>query len=312
MFVIQSSAQTTLINPAGDGGFESGNTFAANNWNDVQAGGGAANKWYVGTAAVNSGSRAVYISNNGGTGNVYNVNQDRVQHFYRDITFPAGQPYITLSFNWLGVGESCCDYMEVFLVPTTTTPAAATELTSGQIGVTYHSQSTWQTATISLPCTGIAGTTQRLVFSFACDGSFGSQPPNAVDNISLVSSATAPSCPTLMGTGFSTIASLPFSSGASTTCGSVNNVNSTNAVTCGSSFYMSSEDQVWSFIPTVSGAVNVALSSSTFNAGLYVYSGCPSNAACNGGTCVASGSGFNPTLSICVTAGTTYYVVLDG
>lgn len=310
--VFRGSAQTTLINPAGDGGFETGTTFAANNWTDVQAGGGAANKWYVGTAAVNSGSRAAYISNNGGTGNVYNVNQARTQHFYRNVTFPVGQPYITLSFNWLGVAESCCDYMEVFLVPTTTTPVAGTELTAGQIGSTYNGQATWQTVTISLPCTGIAGTTQRLVFSFNCDGSIGTQPPHAVDNISLVSSATAPSCSSLLGTGYSAIASLPFVSGAGTTCGSVDNLNASNAVTCGSSFYMGSEDRVWAFTPSASGAVTVALSSTTFSAGLYMYSGCPSNAGCNGGTCEASNSGFDPTLSVCVTAGTTYYVVLDG
>lgn len=304
------NAQTTLINPAGDGGFENGNTFAANNWQEAQNGGGTANKWFVGTAVANSGTRSAYISNNGGTNNQYNNGQARTQHFYRDITFPAGQPYITLSFNWRGVGESCCDYMKVFLVPTTTTPAAGTELTTGQLGTTYNSQSTWQSATISLPCSGIAGTTQRLVFSFNCDASIGTNPPSAVDNISLVSSATAPSCASLMGTGFTTVASLPYSSGAGTTCGSVDNVTPSNSITCGNSFYMGSEEQVWAFTPTASGLVNIGLNSSTFDAGMFLYDGCPN--ICSGGTCVASTSGSDATLSVCVTSGTTYYLVLDG
>ncbi|MCU0433374.1 MAG: T9SS type A sorting domain-containing protein [Bacteroidia bacterium] len=306
----EAAAQTTLINPAGDGGFESGNTLAANNWLDAQNGGGAANKWFVGTAVVNSGTRSAYISNNGGTNHQYNNGQSRTQHFYRDVVFPAGQPYITLSFSWMGVGESCCDYMEVFLVPTTTTPSAGTELTTGQLGSTYNMQSTWQNVSFSLPCSGIAGTTQRLVFSFNCDGSLGSQPPSAVDNISLVSSATGPACSSLMGTGFTTIASLPYSSGAGTTCGAVNDISSTTAVACGSSFYMGSEDRVWAFTPSSSGLVNIALNASTFSAGLYLYAGCPG--ICSGGTCVASDDGSNVGVSACVTAGTTYYVVVDG
>lgn len=304
--------QTTLINPSGDGGFETGATFAANNWTEAQNGNATANKWYVGTATTNSGTRSAYISNNGGTGNVYNVNQARVQHFYRSVTFPVGQPFITLSFNWKGVAESCCDYMQVFLVPTTTTPAAGTGLTSGQLGSNYNNQSGWQTVSLTLPCSGLAGTTQRLVFSFTCDASIGTQPPLAVDNISLVSAVSAPSCSSLMGSGFTTVATLPYSAGAGTTCGAVNNLTSANTITCGDASYLDGEDRVWEFTPASSGAVLINLTTAATNSGLFLFDGCPSSTGCSAGTCIGATSSSDLSLTACVTSGTTYYLVLDG
>ena len=44
-----SNAQTTLINPLGDGGFNNGNTFAANGWTVANQGVNPS-KWVVGTA----------------------------------------------------------------------------------------------------------------------------------------------------------------------------------------------------------------------------------------------------------------------
>ena len=49
-FAIGLNAQTTLINPATDGGFNSGTTFAANGWTVANEGTGAI-KWAIGTAA---------------------------------------------------------------------------------------------------------------------------------------------------------------------------------------------------------------------------------------------------------------------
>lgn len=55
-------SQTTLINPATDGGFNSGNTFAANGWTVANEGAGPI-KWAVGTAA--SGTNAVGATTSG-------------------------------------------------------------------------------------------------------------------------------------------------------------------------------------------------------------------------------------------------------
>jgi hypothetical protein len=251
-------AQTTLINPATGGGFEAGATFAANGWTVVNNGGGAANKWQVGTAAFFAGTNGAYISNNGGTTNTYSNTDARVQHFYQDIVFPAGEPYITLSFRWKGVMESCCDYMRVHLVPTSTTPTAGTLIGTGQISPLLNSQSTWQTATYTLPCSA-AGTTQRLVFTFRCDGSLGSNPVIATDNISLVSTSVPPTCASLLGTGVVNIASLPYTIASQTTCGQINDLTSTNSVVCGSTNYYTGEDVVYSFTPTTSGQITISI-----------------------------------------------------
>lgn len=306
-------SQTTLVNPAGDGGFETGATFAANGWTEVQIGGGAANKWYVGTVIPNAGARSAYISNNGGTNNAYTITQARVQHFYRDITFPAGQPYVTLSFNWKGIGENGYDYMQVHLVPTSTTPVAGTLLGTGLVGGPYVGQAAWQTVTLSLPC-NLAGTTQRLVFSWRCDASVGTQPPHAVDNISVVSSATGPACSTLLGTGVVNVAALPYASGAGTTCGSVNDLTAANTVVCGSTAYYGGEDRVYVFTPSASGSITCSVTSAGSYMGMTLFQGCPVSGVCSGaGTCIASAQSAAGSQSFCanVTAGLTYYLILD-
>ncbi|SEQ03010.1 Ig-like domain-containing protein [Flavobacterium urocaniciphilum] len=57
-------SQTTLINPATDGGFNLGNTFAANGWTVANEGTGPI-KWYLGTAA--SGTTSVGDTTSGST-----------------------------------------------------------------------------------------------------------------------------------------------------------------------------------------------------------------------------------------------------
>lgn len=308
---LSSNAQTTIINPAGDGGFETGATFAANNWQEAQIGGGAANKWYVGSAVMMTGARCAYISNNNGTSNAYTNTQARIQHIYRDVTIPAGQPFVTLQFNWKGIGESGYDYMTVHLVSTATTPVAGTALATGQIGGPYVNINTWQTATISLPC-NLAGTTQRLVFTWRNDGIIGTDPPIALDNVSLVSSASGPSCAALLGTGVTNIAALPYASGAGTTCGNVDNITTTTTPICGSSWYYGGEDNVWIFTPTSSGLITISLTSTGSYTGLMLYQGCP--VGCSAApVCVANNQDWTGSKSMCVnvTAGLTYYLVLD-
>jgi len=296
-------SQTILVNATTNGGFESGTTFAANGWTVVN--GSQTNKWFVGSTGVPfAGTRCAYISNNG-TGSTYNyINATSVVHFYRDITFPAGETNIQLSFRWKGQGESCCDYLKVFLVPTSTTPVAGTQLTSGQIGGNLNMQGAYQLANFILPCSA-AGTTMRLVFSWRNNGYIGTQPPGAIDNIQ-VTSALPSGCP--LGTGVTNIASLPYSSGSGTTCGQVNDFTSTNTTACGSTSYLGGEDRVWVFTPTASGDITITLTSSGSYTGLMLYQGCP-----NCGTCIAyaQSSTGNKTMCAYVIAGQTYYLILD-
>lgn len=187
IFLNKTSAQTVLISPTGDGGFETGATFGTNNWTVVN--GTQANKWFVGSVPTGfTGTRCAYISNNGtGTTHNYATGSSSVTHIYRDVVFPPGQTCINLTFSWKNDGEWGYDYLAVYLVNTGTTPVAGTELVTGQLGIDYDSQTAWQTVALSIPAAN-AGTTKRLVFSWANDNLFGFQPPAAIDNISLVAS----------------------------------------------------------------------------------------------------------------------------
>jgi hypothetical protein len=123
-------------------------------------------------------------------------------------------------------------------------------------------------------------------------------------------------CGSLLGSGVTNIASLPYSSGAGTTAGAVNDLTSSNVVSCGSSLYLGGEDRVWVFTPTTSGNVTISLSSTGSYTGLILYEGCPLSAGVCGappGTCIGSSTGFegSRTLNVCLVAGTTYYLILD-
>src|SRR6185295_17257876 len=178
------------------------------------------------------------------------------------------------------------DYLQVFLVTTGTTPVAGTQLFTGQVGANYGLQTTWQTATIALPCTS-AGTTKRLVFSWVNDAVIGTNPAAAIDNISLVSNATAGSCASLLGTGVTNVASLPYNSGAGTTCGAGDDLTMSNISVCGDPYYTTSEDKVWVFTPAASGMINITLSSPLgYDTGLMLYSGCPVTTCSGSATCV--------------------------
>ncbi len=147
------------------------------------------NKWAYGSATGNTGN-SVYISNTNGTTNAYNVSSTSVVHAYRDIAIPTGTTIAAFSFDWKAVGESSFDYLRVWLVPATFTPVAGTQITAGtgriQIGTNYNQQATWQTVlNPALNISSFAGQTMRLVFEWRNDGSAGTQPPAAIDNIIL-------------------------------------------------------------------------------------------------------------------------------
>jgi hypothetical protein len=119
------------------------------------------------------------------------------------------------------------------------------------------------------------------------------------------------SCPNNLGGGVTTVASLPYTSGSGTTCGKGNDLTANNMISCGSNLYLGGEDAVWIFTPTITGSVTINLTSTGTWNGLMLYQGCPLLG--QGGTCVtvAQSSAGNQTLTACVTANQTYYLVLD-
>lgn len=202
-----AQGQTTLISPTGDGGFENGATFISNGWTVANS---ANNPWIVGTAITTSPfiGKSAYISDNG-IANTYTTANNSSNFFYRDVTVPAGETKIILTFNWSCQGESSYDNWQVFYAPTTVTPVASatfpgfgtTNVPAGIAGATFvgFGQTTAgiQTATLSLPAS-LSGTTFRLIFSWKND-SFGTQPPAGIDNISLVSSLPGNAIATAIG-----------------------------------------------------------------------------------------------------------------
>ena len=227
--------QTTIINPTTVGGFETGTTFATNGW--TSAGGtNNQNRWFDGTSATAgfTGTRCAYITNvNGGTTHTYTLGTARASHFYRNITIPAGETQIALTFNWIGQGESSSDRLAVWIVPTTVTPVYGTGLTTSgaaptgnvKISGDLSNQATWTSANLSLPAS-YAGTTVRLVFEWINDASLGTQPPAAVDNISLTSSVPTAHCT------YSTTSSSYWISNFTTT-GGFTNINNNSTYSAG-------------------------------------------------------------------------------
>jgi hypothetical protein len=100
-----------LLNPTGEGGFETGATFSLNNWTEVN---GVNNMWSVGTAAgVQAGTNAALIGN----ANVATANSS-LNHFYKDFVLPAGLTNINLSFYLkMAIIDDGYDYLDDINLP---------------------------------------------------------------------------------------------------------------------------------------------------------------------------------------------------
>ena len=156
------------------------------------------NTWVIDTAAHNgTGSRALYISNDGGVSNTYIFGTQTYAYAYRAFNFTEAGQY-DLTYDWRAMGEggtySTYDFIRVFLAPATleigTTGISglgATSLPTGCIaadgGNALLGQSDWQamSTTVDVPTAGM----WQLVFYWRNDFSDGSNPAAAIDNISL-------------------------------------------------------------------------------------------------------------------------------
>jgi hypothetical protein len=201
MFTANSFA-TILIDPAGDGGFSNGSTFGENGWT-VANYGSSVNQWVLGTAISTSpfSGNSAYISIDGGITNTYNTGSSNSIYFYRDVTIPAGENVLTMTFNWGGFGESVWDMIQVWTAPTTVVPTGEAHPGSGLNNVppsltgatwqgSFNLSSSIQSATLYF--FGTPGTTIRIIFAWKSDTSVGTMPAGSVDNISLSSGNTLP------------------------------------------------------------------------------------------------------------------------
>ena len=162
------------------------------------ANGSLTNQWCWGNATNNGGQKAMYISNDNGTSNAYTVNSAAVVYASKLFTFDQGS--YTFVFDWKAMGESGntpYDYLRVVLVPgdveftaSTSTPSVPSggfynNLPTGWIaldgGHQLNQSSSWQTQTAEIAVSG----TYTMVFVWRDDTSTGTQPPAAIDNISI-------------------------------------------------------------------------------------------------------------------------------
>ncbi len=180
---------------------------ASENGNWVFENEGQTNQWHIGTAANNGGANGLYISDNNGVSYNYNTSNESYVYAYRQINF-ADAGHYDISFDWKARGESgCYDAMYAALVPQGTTCPPASNIISynntlptGYINVADVSQSysstgeflwtynesDWITSTKNIEITESGDYT--LVFYWKNDGSGGTNPPAAVDNISIARS----------------------------------------------------------------------------------------------------------------------------
>ncbi len=189
------SATTTMVPDTlpYSSGFEAGQDVS---WMLVN--GGETNKWAFGSAVNNGGSNALYISNDNGVSNSYSITSASNVYAIKLFSFDAGD--YAISYDWMANGESCCDYMRVFLAPGTVDPEAgnaggigSTVTPSGWIaldgGNKLNQSSTWQnhSEVISVSTAG----NYILVFFWHNDQSVGTNPPASIDNVQVA----ALSCP---------------------------------------------------------------------------------------------------------------------
>ena len=168
------------------------------------------NCWSIGSAvhATGDDSLAMYVSNDGGAS--HNYLRTQTTHIYAYRTLQMTHTSYHISYDWIAKGEGIYDFMRVFLVPssvtftpgcnpsgTTTTNSYATEIPQGWIaldgGSRRNNVTSWQTfeTDFDIPVSG----NYYLLFYWLNDASGGTQPPAAVDNISI----TLRGCPVAEG-----------------------------------------------------------------------------------------------------------------
>lgn len=171
---------------------------------------GGPNRWHIGTAAADSGSRSLYISNDGGATNAYTNTAVTCAWAYRDVTLSGG--IYRMSYRWRSNGEQAYDYLRVALVPDTVQPdttmitdyqsarnfaenlpegwiCLSTQYTTASIGGGCYTVMTSTTTsspfqTFERVFTADSGN-WRLVCIWVNDPTMGNNPPAAVDNIML-------------------------------------------------------------------------------------------------------------------------------
>jgi len=149
--------------------------------------GSQANKWFYGTAVSNSATHSLYITNDNGASNAYTTTATSTVHAYRDISIPAGTTQISVTYDWRNDGETNNDRVRLLSTPLTYTPVAGTQVPVSTNNINHSGnlsgRGTWTNRAEVIDVTAYAGTTRRFIFEWVNNGSLGSNPPAAIDNL---------------------------------------------------------------------------------------------------------------------------------
>ena len=162
-----------------------------NGWDFVN--GSQVNYWMVGNAVSNGGNRSLYITNNDSS-NAYTITT--AAYVFATRTFDLAAGHYVCSFDWKAQGESSFDFIRAALVPDNVVLTAGeycgfdntSGMPTGGIALDgayrLNLESTWQTQVeeITVATPGI----YKMVFLWRNDPSGGTQPPAAIDNVSLI------------------------------------------------------------------------------------------------------------------------------
>ena len=192
-------------------GFE--DTTENDNW--TLSNGDQTNKWHIGAAASNGGEKGLYISSsNDGSSNNYNIYSTSYVYAYRELNVEEDGLYY-ISFDWRAYGESYMDVLMTFLVPTTLNPDLSAGASNGMSGnssnypggwinvgnmLLYSNSSDWQNLSAEKE---LEAGSYYLVFFWKNNGSSGSNPPAAIDNINFMK-ITCPKITNLAATDITT------------------------------------------------------------------------------------------------------------
>lgn len=191
----------TYEESGGGNSFSYSQNFETNNdWTFVQ---GTTNYWTRGTAAHSGGNYGLYITNGSTNANYsynnYTTRTAAVSYAYKEFSFEAGT--YTISYDWRAFGEvssygsTVYDYLRVVLAPASATltanslndnlsnnsvPSGWTALDAGAL----YNSSSWGSNNREFSIT-TAGS-YKVIFVWRNDNSSGTQPPAAIDNISII------------------------------------------------------------------------------------------------------------------------------
>ena len=158
------------------------------------------NKWEVGNATAQSGTKSIYITNIKNDGkNMYVPNRKQVSHFSFDISIPKTALSAYLQFSYKGIGNAEDAYLKIYQIESVA-GATAGQLYkpykgeslgwdpeighSNEEGKSYSLQSEWMKEIVKLDIADYRNDSKKILFTWYNEASKTAyNPPIAIDDL---------------------------------------------------------------------------------------------------------------------------------